>query len=118
MYDTFDTQCDISYNENRMKAMSIHSRRILRAIVPALMLVLLLASMTISTLHSHRGCENPYACPICAFQISSCTLPRDTPSESGLSRDPVSFFISILSKRVSHPFHTLVFASHAPPQFC
>ena len=117
MDDAFDDQWDIPYHKKRMMPNPILSRSMFRTIVPALMLVLLLASMTISAHHDHHGCENPNACAICMYQLSNCTLLRDAPSEFGLHQDPVFFFINIPSKRVSQPFHTLVFPSHAPPQF-
>jgi hypothetical protein len=118
MVHAFDGQWDIAYHKSRLKVMPIHSRSIVRAIVPALMLVLLLASMTISAHHDLHGCENPHACAICMHQLSNYALPGDAPSESEVYQDPVLFLINVLPKRVSHPFHTLVFASHAPPQFC
>ena len=98
--------------------MLIQYRRELRIVVPALMLVLLLTSIAISAFHNHHDRENPDACAICTFQVSSCTLSLDTALGSDHYLEPVLLSFITLPERVSHPFHTLVFASHAPPQFC
>lgn len=117
-FDGLDCQRDFTYNKNRMKALSMQFCRIFRIVVPVLMLMLLLAGITVSAFHNHHDCENPDTCAICSFQISHCTLSLDTVPGSGPSLEPVLFSFIPFPERVTHPFHTLVFASHAPPQFC
>jgi hypothetical protein len=101
-----------------MKPMWIQYRRMLRTVVPALMLVLLLASIGISAFHNHHDCANPDTCAICTFQVTSCTLSLDAVSGSNSLDEPVLLSFINLPERVSLPFHTHIFASHAPPQFC
>jgi hypothetical protein len=100
-----------------MKSIEKHHRCSLRVMVPALMLVLLLTSITVSAFHNHRDCENSNNCAICTFQISTSALALDTAPGSDPYDEPVILSFIILPERVSEPFHTSVFASHAPPQF-
>jgi len=92
-------------------------RRILCVIVPALMLVLLLGSITVSAFHNHHDCENPDNCAICNFQVSNSIVSFDTTLGSDFYDEPVLLSIITLPERVTKPFHTSVFPSHAPPQF-
>jgi hypothetical protein len=101
-----------------MKFFGIKYCNILKTVVPALMLVLLLASIGVSAFHNHQDCANPDNCAICTFQVSSCTLSLDAASGSNSVDEPVFLSFSNLPERVSLPFHTHIFASHAPPQFC
>lgn len=103
--------------KNRTKLLSLHYRSILRIVVPALMLVLLLTSMSVSTFHNHRDCENPDNCAICTFHVSSSVLSLITAADSDQYDEPVLLSAITLPERVSEPFHTSVFPSHAPPQF-
>jgi len=89
----------------------------LRDLIPALMLALLLTSITVSAFHNHRDCENPDNCAICTFHVSSSTLALDTAPGSDPFDEPVLLSFVTLPERVAEPFHTSVFASHAPPQF-
>lgn len=89
----------------------------LRDLIPALMLVLLLTSITVSAFHNHRDCENPDNCAICTFHVLSSALALDTASGSDPYDEPVLLSFVTLPERVAEPFHTSVFPSHAPPQF-
>jgi hypothetical protein len=101
-----------------MKFFGIKYRTIVRNIVPALMLVLLVASIGVSAFHHHQDCANPDTCAICMFQVSSCTLSLDAASGFHPSDGPILCSFLNLPERVALPFHTHIFASHAPPQFC
>jgi hypothetical protein len=103
--------------KNTTMAFSIQCRVKLRVAVPALMLVLLLSSITISAFHNHRDCDSSNNCAICTFQVSTSALALDTAPGSDPYNEPAILSIIILPERVSEPFHTSVFASHAPPQF-
>ena len=99
-----------------MKTLSRQRRFSLRVAVPALMLVLLLASITVSAFHNHRDCDNSNNCAICTFQVSTSAVALD-PAPGSDPYDELILLSSItLPERVSEPFHTSVFASHAPPQ--
>jgi hypothetical protein len=100
-----------------MKPLSIQYSRNLRVVVPALMLVLLLGSITVSAFHNHHDRENPDNCAICTFQVSSSVLSLDTAPGSDSYDEPVLLSFVTLPERVAEPFHTSVFPSHAPPQF-
>ena len=95
----------------------MHCRNILRIVIPVLMLVLLLTSITVSAFHNHHGCENQDNCAICTFHVSSSALALDTAPGSDPYNEPVLLSAITLTERVSEPFHTSVFPSHAPPQF-
>jgi hypothetical protein len=95
----------------------MYYRRKLSLVVSALMLVLLLTSITVSTFHIHHGCENQDNCAICTFQVSSSALSLDTAPGSDPYDEPVLLSAITLLERASEPFHTSVFPSHAPPQF-
>ena len=92
-------------------------RRILRVVVPALMLVLLLGSITVSAFHNHHDCANPDNCAICTFHVTSFVLSLDTAPGSVPYGEPILRSTITLPERVTKPFHTCVFPSHAPPQF-
>ena len=92
-------------------------RRILNAIVPVLMLVLFFGSITISAFHNHHDCANQDNCAICNFQVSNSILSFDTTLGSDFYDKPVLLSVVTLPERVTEPFHTSVFPSHAPPQF-
>ncbi|MGD1045537.1 MAG: hypothetical protein ABR936_09455 [Bacteroidota bacterium] len=92
-------------------------RRRLRGVMLALMLVLLLTSITVSAFHNHRDCENPNNCAICTFHVSSSALALDTAQGSDPYDEPILLSAITLPERVSEPFHISVFPSHAPPQF-
>ena len=93
-------------------------RNRLRLIVPVILLMLLLASISIGAYHSSHECANPDTCAICTFQATSCTLSLDAAPGSDHYDEPVLLSIITLPERVSEPFQTSAFASHAPPQFC
>lgn len=100
-----------------MKHISTQHRNTLRIAVPALVLLLLLASIAISAFHNHHDCGNPDTCAICTFQASSYTLSLHATPGSDTYDEPVLLSIVTLPQRVSEPFYTSVFASHAPPLF-
>jgi hypothetical protein len=103
--------------KNKTKTVTKQCRLKLFVSVPALMLVLLLTSITVSAFHSHRDCENSNNCTICTFQISTSAVALDTAPGSDPYDGPVLLSAIMLPERISEPFHTSVFASHAPPQF-
>jgi hypothetical protein len=103
--------------KNTTMALSIKCRAKLRVAVPAMMLVLLLSSITISAFHNHRDCDSSNNCAICTFQVSTSAVPLDTAPGSDPYDEAVLLSAITLPERVSEPFHTSVFASHAPPQF-
>ena len=113
----FDNQRYIRYYKDGMKLMLIKKRRVLFKAVPALMLLLLLASISVSAFHNHHDCGNSDNCAICTFQLSNYAPSIQTAAGSSLYREPVLLAFVSLPERVCHPFHTRVFASHAPPQF-
>jgi hypothetical protein len=98
-------------------AFSIQYRAKLRVAVPAMMLVLLLSSITISAFHNHRDCDSSNNCAICTFQVSTSAIALDTAIGSNPYDEAVLLSAITFLDRVSEPFHTSVFASHAPPQF-
>jgi hypothetical protein len=98
--------------------MSIQKRITMRIAVRALMLTIYLSGITISAFHSHHDCRDTENCAICIFQASSVTLPLDAPPGSDPFDEPVLHSILTATERASEPFHTSVFACHAPPQFC
>jgi hypothetical protein len=100
-----------------MKALSMQIHRIFHIVIPVLLLGLLLTGITVSAFHNHYDCENPDFCAICSFQISHSALSLNTISGSGPYFEPVLLSFITFPEQVSHPFQTLVFASHAPPQF-
>jgi hypothetical protein len=100
-----------------MKQMPIKKRCLLLKVVPALMCMLLLTGIFVSAFHNHHDCGNTDNCAICSFQISSYTPSIESAASSSLSHEPVILIFVSLPERVCHPFHTSVFASHAPPQF-
>ena len=99
-----------------MKPLSKQYYRSLRVVIPALMLVMFLTSLTVSAFHKHN-CDKPDVCAICTFQTSNYTLFDDTAASFGTPFKSVNLPFITLPERVSHPFLTLVFASHAPPQY-
>jgi hypothetical protein len=101
----------------RTKPLSLHYRSILCVVIPALMLVLLLTSISVSAFHNHRDCENPDNCAICTFQVSSSVLSFDKAPSADPYDEPVLLSFVTLPERIAAPFHTTVFPSHAPPQF-
>jgi hypothetical protein len=112
-----DNQRPIGYNKKRMKQLSIPYSRIIQNIVPLLMLALLLSGIAVSAFHNHHDCGNPDNCAICTFQASACALSFDVSPGSDAYADPVLLSSLSLPEWISLPFHTHVFASHAPPQF-
>jgi len=87
------------------------------SVLPVVMLVLLLTSITVSAFHSHRDCDNSNNCAICTFQISTSAVALDTTPGADPNDELILLSAITVSERVSEPFHTSVFASHAPPQF-
>ena len=100
-----------------MQSLSKQYYRSVRVIIPALLLVMFLTSLTVSAFHKHQ-CEKPDSCAICTFQSSNYALFDDTATSSATPIKSVILSFITLPERVSHPFYTLVFASHAPPQYC
>ena len=101
-----------------MNSYLMQYRNRLRLIVPVILMMLLLAGISIGAYHSSHECANPDTCAICTFQAASYTLSIDTTPGSDRHDEPVLLSIITLPERVSEPFQTSVFASHAPPQFC
>jgi len=89
----------------------------LRVVVHTLMLLLILTSISISAFHNHHDCENPDNCAICNFQVTNSIVSFDTTLGSDLYDDPIQLSVITLPERITEPFHTSVFPSHAPPQF-
>ena len=100
-----------------MKSLAMNFHRGLQVVIPVLMLVLLLSSITISAFHNHRDCENSENCTICTFQVSSSVLSLETAPGSVPCGNPTLLSAIVIPERVPEPFHTSVYPSHAPPQF-
>lgn len=100
-----------------MKHLWIKYSRRLCVIVPVLMLLLILTSITVSAFHNHHDCENPENCVICSFQVSTPVVSLETSPGLVPYGEPILLSIIALPERVTEPFHTSVFPSHAPPQF-
>jgi hypothetical protein len=101
-----------------MKNKPTHHRGTLRTAIPAVMLAMFLASIAVPTLHSFHDCGNANTCAVCTFQLSTFTLSTDPAPDSTPFDVPVLHSVITVIERVPEPFHTSVFASHAPPQFC
>ena len=96
----------------------IQYRRNLRHAVPALMLMLLVSSIVITAYHNTRECGDPHSCAVCTFHATSYTLSSDAEPGTDPCDAPGLPAVITLVERASEPFHTTVFASHAPPPFC
>ena len=100
-----------------MKPQTKKYYRGLRVVIPVLMLVLILSSITISAFHFHRDCENSENCAICTFQVTSSVLSLESAQGFVPYGNPILLSAIVLPERVPEPFHTTVYPSHAPPQF-
>jgi hypothetical protein len=103
--------------KNVMKPQAKKYYRDLRVVIPVMMLVLFLSSITISAFHNHRDCENSENCAICTFQVSSSVLSLESVQGFVPYGNPMLLSAIVLPERVPEPFHTTVYPSHAPPQF-
>ncbi len=90
--------------------------RTFRTLVPALMLVLLLAGIVINATHNHRDDGDPRNCPICVFHSwGRAVLSEPSPDARPVHDLIITCGVSAVEE-VPQLFHTLVFASHAPPR--
>ncbi len=98
--------------------MRLHYRSRLFIVVPALMLTLLIASISVSAFHRHEDSTSVNTCAICAFQVSKFTFDFTAAIAPAVYHKPVFVAVLTPSDTFDYPFYTRVFASHAPPQFC
>ncbi len=90
--------------------------RTFRTLIPAVMLVLLLAGIGINATHNHRADSDPRNCPICVFHNwGRAVLPDPSPDTRPIHDIILTCGIAA-TERAPRLFHTLVFASHAPPR--
>jgi hypothetical protein len=101
-----------------MKNIGLKYRQLVSTMVPVIMLALLITSISISAFHNHTDCANPDTCAICTFQVTSCTITLHTTADAQPNEKPIVAALLDLPERITLSFHTHIFASHAPPQFC